>query len=185
MSRKKKTRKLGAEGPAQFVEKSVSQKDQDGLVRKKARKRKGLKAGSRHSAEEVTQLKAQGQKRDPRLGSKKPIPLVIEDKPHPKSNEAKRQRKLSAEQELMQLENDAQLNALLDRIEEGENLGAGLQKSVDEKLDRIEQLMAQLGLLEDAPEEESEDEFFPSAPLTDEERFEQFNQLDVDDFDKE
>ncbi len=49
-------------------------------------------------------------------------------------------RKLSAEQELAALENDAQLGVLLDRIENGEKLGAGLQRLVDEKLDRIEAL---------------------------------------------
>ncbi len=66
----------------------------------------------------------------------------------------KQERRLSAEQELEMLENDAQLNVLLDRIEAGENLGTGLQKYVDEKLDRIEKLMDQLGLLE--PEEEED-----------------------------
>ncbi|MGR5457167.1 Der GTPase-activating protein YihI, partial [Vibrio alfacsensis] len=76
-------------------------------------------------------------KLDPRLGSKKKIPLIVDDKKKP----SKQERRLSAEQELEMLENDAQLNVLLDRIESGENLGAGLQKYVDEKLDRIEVLM--------------------------------------------
>ncbi len=69
----------------------------------------------------------------------------------------KQERRLSAEQELEMLENDAQLNVLLDRIDNGENLGAGLQKYVDEKLDRIEALMKQLGLYA----EEQEDVFEP------------------------
>ena len=44
------------------------------------------------------------------------------------------------------LENDAQLNILLDRHDNGENLSAGLQKYVDEKLARIEVLMKQLSI---------------------------------------
>ncbi|MBO0246648.1 GTPase-activating protein, partial [Vibrio sp. Vb0592] len=82
------------------------------------------------------------QVRDPRLGSKKKIPLIVE----PAKKLTKQERRLSAEQELEMLENDAKLNVLLDRIESGENLGRGLQQYVDEKLDRIEQLMSQLGL---------------------------------------
>lgn len=64
----------------------------------------------------------------------------------------KQERKLAAEQELAMLEKDAQLNVLLDRLDNGEKLGIGLQKYVDEKLDRIEVLMEQLGLLDDEPE---------------------------------
>ncbi|WP_438884888.1 Der GTPase-activating protein YihI, partial [Bacillus cereus group sp. BC327] len=82
------------------------------------------------------------QARDPRLGSKKKIPLIVETG----KKASKQQRRLDAEQELAMLENDPQLNVLLDRIDSGENLGAGLQKYVDEKLDRIEVLMKQLGL---------------------------------------
>ncbi len=184
MTRKKRSRTVGSEGPAVYTEKTVSKKDLDGLARKKARKRKGLKSGSRHAEEQMTKQQQQAKKRDPRIGSKKPIPLVLEDKPHPKSNAAKKARKLSAEEELLQLENDAQLNTLLDRLEEGENLGAGLQQYVDEKLDRIEVLMAQLGLLveEEEPEEEMTQR---SAPMTDEERFAQFNDMDLNDFDQE
>ena len=59
------------------------------------------------------------------------------------------------------LENDPQLNTLLDRLENGENLGAGLQKFVDEKLDRIEYLMGRLGLLEP----EDDEEFFEETPV--------------------
>ena len=90
--------------------------------------------------------------KDPRLGSKAPISLTPAPvAPHPKSNAAKKIRKLTAEQELAALENDPQLNVLLDRLEQGEKLGSGLQAYVDEKLDRIEVLMKQLGLLEDEP----------------------------------
>ncbi|KXF82518.1 Der GTPase-activating protein YihI [Enterovibrio coralii] len=155
MTRKKKGRKVGSEGPAQYNEKSLSRDDVAALARKRKNKRKGLKAGSRHSGGKEEQIRIAQQQRDPRLGSKKPIQLVVEAKPHPKSAAAKKARKLSAEQELEMLENDAQLNVLLDRIENGEKLGAGLQSYVDEKLDRIEALMKQLGIFdEEEPEVE-------------------------------
>lgn len=155
MTRKKKARKVGSEGPAQYSEKSLTKEDIAALARKRKSKRKGLKSGSRHSEGKTAQQRQAQAQRDPRLGSKKPIQLVVEAKPHPKSAEAKKARRLSAEQELEMLENDAQLNVLLDRIEKGDSLGAGLQQYVDEKLDRIEVLMKQLGLFEeDEPEVE-------------------------------
>ncbi|WP_413113125.1 Der GTPase-activating protein YihI [Thaumasiovibrio sp. DFM-14] len=185
MTRKKKGRKVGSEGPAVYQDKSVSKLDQEALARKKARKRKGLKSGSRHSDEGNKKGQHQAQQRDPRLGSKKPIPLIIEAKPHPKSAAGKKARKLSAEQELAQLENDAQLNVMLDRLENGEKLGAGMQQYVDQKLDRIEALMAQLGLMDE------EQDVAEAQPQSDEERlalfdeFEQFDSFDSSDFEQE
>ncbi|MGL6175589.1 MAG: Der GTPase-activating protein YihI, partial [Vibrionaceae bacterium] len=92
---------------------------------------------------------------DPRLGSKKPVPLVVEA-PSANKKMSHSAQKHSAEKELQQLENDPQLLALLDRIENGERLGSGLQSYVDEKLDRIEQLMGILGLLEPEDDEPAE-----------------------------
>jgi len=181
MSRSKKSRKPGAAGaPEVIVTRNRSESDVEGRERKRLRKRKGLKSGSRHSdGSEAKQRKA-AQNRDPRLGSKKKIPLVIE----PVKKQTKQERKLSNEQELEMLENDAQLNILLDRIESGENLGAGLQKYVDEKLDRIEVLMDRLGLLE--PEEEEAQDLEPVATSkkanSDEDLLSQFEDIDLDSF---
>lgn len=83
------------------------------------------------------------------------------------------------------LENDAQLMVLLDRIDNGENLGMGLQKYVDEKLARIEHLMGRLGLLED---EESEEEIaeFPEfedrKAKSDDDLLAEFDNFNMDDF---
>lgn len=185
MTRKKKARKPGAAvAPTEAVTRNRSQADVDARLRKKEKKRKGLKAGARHSEGGTKKQQTQGQKKDPRLGSKKPIPLIVAPKAKPGTAAAKKERRLSAEQELAQLENDTQLNVLLDRLENGENLGAGLQNYVDEKLDRIEQLMGQLGLLE---EEEPEEEVIvtsakPSKAKTDDDLLAQFSDLDMDDF---
>lgn len=181
MTRKKRSRKPGSEGPAVHTQKSTTQMDIEGRQRQKTKKRKGLKSGSRHSAVAVEDARTAAKRKDPRHGSKKPVPLIVEAK----KPVTKQERRLSAEQELAMLENDAQLMVLLDRIEAGEKLGAGLQKQVDQKLDRIEQLMNQLGLLdEDKPE--AAEEFAPATDVTsDDDLLDQFENMDFDSFDKE
>ncbi|SDH55152.1 hypothetical protein SAMN04488136_11947 [Vibrio xiamenensis] len=188
MSREKKT-KTGINGDLVFARKHNRKNDDvEGRERKKLKKRKGLKTGSRNSEskQEVTRQKTQ--QRDPRLGSKKKIELVV-DAP---KKQTKQQRMLSAEKELEMLENDAQLNVLLERLDNGESLGAGLQKLVDEKLDRIEKLMKQLGIYEeddDQQEDELEAEEI-SVPKTkakkkaasEDELLSQFEDLDLNDF---
>ncbi|MEF1308741.1 Der GTPase-activating protein YihI [Vibrio mytili] len=178
MSRSKKSRKPGAAGaPEPFVTRNRTESDVEGRLRKRAKKRKGLKTGNRNSEANEQKKHAAAQNRDPRLGSKKKIPLVVE----PVKKMSKQERRLSKEQELEMLENDAQLNVLLDRIEAGENLGTGLQKYVDEKLDRIEKLMDQLGLLE--PEEE-EDFTAPSekSSRNDDDLLADFDDINFDDY---
>ncbi|KAI3490441.1 hypothetical protein L1887_45273 [Cichorium endivia] len=65
---------------------------------------------------------------------------------------------LSPQAELDLLENDERLDALLERLEEGETLTAEEQSWVDAKLDRIDELMQKLGLSYDDDEDEEEDE---------------------------
>lgn len=111
MSRSKKSRKPGTNSNDQLVVvRTRSESEVESRLRKKLKKRKGLKSGSRHSESTDSQVRQGTQKRDPRLGSKKPIPLVVEA---PKKLN-KQERKLAAEQELAMLEKDAQLNVLLD-----------------------------------------------------------------------
>ncbi|MZI94517.1 GTPase-activating protein [Vibrio sp. CAIM 722] len=183
MSRSKKSRKPGMNSSAEIiVTRNRSEADVEGRLRKKQKKQKGLKAGSRHS-DAVAHKDQHGKTvRDPRLGSKKKIPLVVEAKKKP----TKQQRRISAEQELEMLENDAQLNVLLDRVENGEKLGAGLQKYVDEKLDRIEVLMKQLGLFDEEDDTEVEEPEQPKATThlthTDEELLAQFEDVDLNQY---
>ncbi len=150
MSRKKKVRSAG--NADVVVVRQRSENDVEGRLRKKLKKRKGLKSGNRHSAGSEAAQRAQSQKRDPRLGSKKKIPLIVEAK----AAQTKEERLLQAEKELAQIERDAQFNVLLDRLDNGEKLGAGLQAYVDERLDRIEALMKELGLDTDDFEDDDE-----------------------------
>lgn len=153
MSRNKKARSGGSSADVVVV-RNRTQSDVDGRERKRDKKRKGLKTGTRNSEAKQNQEHKSSQARDPRLGSKKKIPLIVTEVKKP----TKAERRVSAAQELEMLENDAQLIVLLDRIEDGENLGSGLQKYVDEKLNRIEVLMKQLGLYEEDLEDDVEDE---------------------------
>ena len=102
--------------------------------------------------------------KDPRIGSKVPVALVVDEtkvkaKPQPKPK-AEAKPRLSPEEELAKLENDERLNALLDRIDDGETLNAEDQAYVDKTLDRIDVLMDVLGieLGEDDDEEEEKQE---------------------------
>lgn len=132
MSRHKKSRRPGSTGDVDLVVvRNRSESDIEGRLRKKIKKRKGLKSGNRHSEAAEVKQKSSAQKLDPRLGSKKKIPLIVEDK----KKATKQERRQAAEKELEMLENDPQLNVLLDRIESGEKLGSGLQSYVDKKLD--------------------------------------------------
>lgn len=184
MTRKRKARKVGSEGPAQYNESSLSKDDVAALARKRSNRRKGLKAGSRHLDNDGKsgQQSSVNAPRDPRLGSKKLIPLVVEKKPHPKSAQAKKVRLQSAEQELETLENDAQLHVLIDRIENGEKLGAGLQSYVDERLDRIEILMKQLGLFDQENSELAEAKPTSKTPKrrTDDDLLAEFENIKLD-----
>lgn len=158
MSRNKKARSAG--NTDVIVVRQRSESDIEGRLRKKSKKRKGLKSGNRHSAAAEAAKQMSKGPRDPRLGSKKKIPLIVEQK----SATGKAERMLLAEQELAQIEQDAQFSVLLARLDNGEKLGAGLQKYVDEKLDRIEVLMKELGLdAADFDDDEDEEEAQPSV----------------------
>ena len=142
--------------------KSRVELDQEARERKRLKKRRGLASGSRTQVESANQKnKADAQTKDPRIGSKVPVALVVEakpkTKPHPKPK-AEAKPRLSPEEELAKLENDERLDALLDRIDDGETLSAEDQSYVDQTLDRIDALMEQLGIeLGDAEDDEDEE----------------------------
>ena len=183
MSRRQKSRKAGSTGDVDLVIiRNRSESDIEGRIRKKMKKSSGLKAGARHSNGRVDLTLLKNQNRDPRLGSKKKIALVGEDV------NVQPQTALTPEKELEVLESDPQLLVLLERMDNGEKLGSGLQSFVNEKLDRIEALMERLGLL-DLDEEDEEIIETPMKQKTsaktefsDDELFSKFNNIDINDF---
>lgn len=94
MSRKKKSRKPGANPAPVVVTRNRTEADVEGRLRKRLKKRKGQKSGSRHSDGSKAKQTGAAVKLDPRLGSKKKIPLIVEDKKNQASkNAAYRQSK--------------------------------------------------------------------------------------------
>lgn len=126
---------------------------------KRKRKHKGLDSGSRHSASNNKSVVQNAELKDPRIGSRKKVPLMVEMVNKPEKGltiqpvVVEKKVVLSPEQELEQLENNECLNQLLDELDAGKTLSADDQKFVDECLVRIETLMEQLGLVENDEED--------------------------------
>ncbi|MFU2315335.1 Der GTPase-activating protein YihI [Rahnella sp. PCH160] len=141
--------------------------DIEARERKRDNKRRGHKAGSRaNPGAAQNQSGSDAKKSDPRIGSKKAVPLIIETVTN---NAAKAKKaaqpkqdatpKMSPQEELTLLENDARLDSLLDLIDDGKALSAEDQAYVDQTLDRIDVLMEILGIeLGDDEDEEEEEE---------------------------
>ncbi|WP_437888519.1 Der GTPase-activating protein YihI [Phytobacter sp. V91] len=140
--------------------KSREEINQEARDRKRDKKHRGNAPGSRASgASESTGSGKRTQQNDPRIGSKKPVSLGVTDVPVKKQPKPKSEKPmLSPQEELDSLETDERLDALLERLEEGETLSAEEQSWVNAKLDRIDELMQQLGLSYDDDEEEEEEE---------------------------
>ncbi|WP_420939311.1 Der GTPase-activating protein YihI [Aeromonas veronii] len=160
---------------------------QEGRERKRAAKRKGLKAGSRQQVEQPKSKSGNNQSKDPRIGSRKPVVLVVDDKQKkPAAPKAVKEKKLvmTPEQELASIENDDRLNDLLDRLDAGETLEAAEQAWVDQRVDRYQELMDELGIIDNDDDDElpfddgDDAEFDEQKPASEEELWDRFNQVD-------
>ena len=157
----------------------------EGRERKRAAKRKGLKAGSRQQVDQATKKGGNKQAKDPRIGSRKPVVLIVEEKKS-QSVVAKPQKEkklvMTPEQELASIENDDRLNDLLDRLDAGETLEAAEQAWVDQRVDRYQELMDELGIID--TDEDDDGDFDdveyeePRQPASEEELWERFSQVD-------
>ncbi|TLU76530.1 Der GTPase-activating protein YihI [Mannheimia varigena] len=169
MSRTKKTRRITDIMPARKTDKpkqptpklgggknrKLTRYELDAQAREEKRKRKhkGLPTGSRN-ADPAEQKKAvEKEVKDPRIGSRKKVPLMVEFVNQPEKGRTIKpvpvepvKPTLSPEQELEQLENNECLNQLLDDLEAGKTLSAEDQKFMNECLDRIDELMTELGI---------------------------------------
>lgn len=160
---------------------------QEGRERKRAAKRKGLKAGSRQQVEQQKGKSAGKQAKDPRIGSRKPVALIVEEKGTKSTvSKAVKEKKLvmTPEQELASIENDDRLNDLLDRLDVGETLEAAEQAWVDQRVDRYQELMDELGIIDNDDDEETDDAFEGSdyeesfQPASEDELWDRFTQVD-------
>ena len=138
-------------GPAKARRKTREEINQEARDRKRQKKHRGHAAGSRASGSEGASGGGnQNKQKDPRIGSKTPVPLVVENNKPVVAKAAKpkepKQPKMSPEKELALLEQDERLNQLLDAVDEGKTLTAEEQTYVDNTLDRIDELMSVLGI---------------------------------------
>ncbi|QCZ91967.1 Der GTPase-activating protein YihI [Salinimonas iocasae] len=143
MPRSKKSRKVGQIG----VRKDPDRKPARPSVPTGKKPGKGKQPGNRNAVE---QAKSKGggarEKRDPRIGSKRPVPLV--------KSQAKKYA--TPAEELAALEADNKLALLLDKLDNGDTISVTEQQYVDEKLDRHAVLCDLMGIDLNADEEESE-----------------------------
>ncbi len=143
--------------------------------RKRDNKRKGLKAGSRQAVEQQTSSTKSGSgSKDPRVGSRKPVALVVEPAKKPvvaKPAKAEKtaeqvaelqakQLQLKLEQELAAIENDERLNLLLDRLDDGLSVSADDEAWLDARLARHQELLVALGMDDDDDDDVAE----PASP---------------------
>ncbi|OCA54706.1 Der GTPase-activating protein YihI [Photorhabdus namnaonensis] len=138
--------------------KSREELNAEGRARKREKKHRGNQPGNRYQEQSGDKHQSGKQQRDPRLGSKVPVPLIVGEQPTKPvvANKVEIKPRLSPQQELAMLENDDRLDALLERLENGESLSKEEHDYVDTTLDRIDALMEELGIQLD--EEESEEE---------------------------
>ena len=157
---KKPTSAPRSKAPGKQRRKTREELNLEARDRKNDKKHRGNAAGSRaNGTGGASGGNKQKQQQDPRIGSKKPIALGVTDAPVVKQPKPKSEKPmLSPQAELDMLESDERLDALLERLENDETLSADDQKWVDAKLDRIDELMQQLGLSYDDDEEEEEEE---------------------------
>ena len=192
MSRTKKTRRITDIMPMRKSDKKPEQPkissgknrkptryelDAKAREEKKKRKHKGSPTGSRNVDQTEQKKTVVKEVKDPRIGSRKKVPLMVEFVNRPEKGQTIKpvpvveeiRPTLTAAQELEQLENNECLNQLLDDLEAGKTLSAEDQRFVDECLDRIDELMTELGITD---EEEDNGEAL----------FRQFSTVDINQF---
>ena len=178
-----------AQAPAKgnkYKKKESSENAQVARERKRQAKRKGLKPGNRQGLDTENKAGGSGQNaKDPRIGSRKPVVLIVEEKQSkPVAPKPQKEKKLvmTPEQELASIENDDRLNDLLDRLDAGETLEAAEQAWVDQRVDRYQELMDELGIID--TDEDDDGDFDdveyeePRQPASEEELWERFSQVD-------
>jgi len=193
MSRTKKSRTAGNSEPKfDGQRKESSSQAQEARDKKRKDKLKGNKAGNRNAVEskQSAQKNQRQAQNDKRHGSKKPIALTANDKPQeavkPKINmqpkakviksalaqpsvvKAKITPKLSPEKELASIENDERLNDLLEQAETEQSLSKDDQIWVDKQMKRHQELMKQLGWIDEEGEEDLLQQFEDASSALDE-----------------
>lgn len=139
---------------------------------KKRKKHKGKSSGSRFNLAKIAAKKGSTDSVDERLGSKKPIPLIADSaiaskKVNPIASSAGKKSRQAWMDELKALENNAYLNTLMDKLENEAHLTQKEEQDFDKMMDRLEWLMAKLGI-----EVDTEDDIHGADDEDDKNKFE-------------
>ncbi len=168
MSRTKKSSTAGnSEEKYTGPRKESSSQAQEARNKKRKSKLKGNKAGARNANEskQTQQKSAKQAVNEKRIGSQKAVPLVIAEKApvetpkvqhQPKAKVIKSQApaKLSPEKELALIENDDRLNELLEQLDNDETVSQIDQSWVNKQMQRHQEIMKELGWLDEDGEED-------------------------------
>ncbi|ATD08677.1 Der GTPase-activating protein YihI [Pseudoalteromonas piscicida] len=193
MTRKKKTRKVAANGTPRLSKEKLQALR--ALKEQRSKKTKGKKPGSRNAPEILVKEQSNTTtNKDPRVGSKKPISLVAEPQSAESNTQPEMKRHLqpqvklttavetlTPEQELEQLENDERLMALLERHERGELLTGKDAKYFNRGIARHQEICEILGI----------DDEFEEGDMLDDDPMDQFMSNDLanewldDDFEED
>ena len=182
MSRTKKSRTAGNSEPG-FTgkRKETSSTAQEARDRKRKAKLKGNKAGARNANEskQTQQKNARHALNDKRTGSKKAVSLTGKEEvkvevpkknlePKAKVIKSTVENKISPEKELQQIEDDQRLNDLLEQLDHDEHVSQEDSSWVDKQMARHQQLMKQLGWLDENGEEDLIQQFESASSALDE-----------------
>ncbi|RUO33701.1 Der GTPase-activating protein YihI [Aliidiomarina soli] len=160
MTRRKKTRKQGPLGvksqPKNLREHGATDNS------KKPQRSKGKPAGNRHAegAAKSPAATAASRQNDPRVGSKRKIPLNAAS-PAPVTAKKAAAEPLSPEQEFAALEENERLQTLLAKLDDGKALTAEDQQWVDRQLTRYRALAEKLGIDLEDDDDDSDDDLEP------------------------
>jgi ribosome assembly protein YihI (activator of Der GTPase) len=171
-SKRKKTRKVGLIGVRKTEENSKRSSDKPA----RPKKHTGKPAGNRQSEVSSKDTASSKQNKDPRLGSKKAVPLTVTTKQDTPKSAIKA---FSPAQELQAIEDDTRLSNLLDMLDKGESLSREDKLYSKTKLARHQELCDLLGLVEDEPQDMKHD-----LQSTDdvEDLYERFEAIDPNQF---
>ena len=169
MARSKKSRKIGLIGVRKDPDRKPGQKRSEAAPRPK--KHKGKPPGTRHNIGHSEKQAERSQvNKDPRHGSKKPIPLVVNDQKAPSApTQTQKVKYSSPSEELAALEADQRLASLLDKLDANMKLTKEQQAYVDEKMARHRILCDLLGIVDEDDEEDVD-------------LVEQLNPININDF---
>ncbi|GAC06265.1 GTPase-activating protein [Paraglaciecola agarilytica] len=171
MPRKKKSRKIGQIGTP--LAPKTNRKPAPASP-KRNKKTLGKPAGTRNNPEQTnSQSKPNKTVKDPRVGSKKPIPLVVDDKPKAKVAKPKF---FSPAQELESIEQNERFALLLEKLDSDVALTRDEKAFVNKLTARHQELCDLLGI---ADEDDSAENSESSA---ENDLYEQFESIDINKF---